>query len=260
MSIRFKRLIAFIIDWNIILFPFVLIFTLLTILLTQLTKITSLIVLALIPIIFLALGAFVFRDVIFKGRSLGKRIFDLYVYDQNTLAHASKRQCFMRNIFFFLYFFDGIILLATGKTIGDRVAATVVLTKADIDLRNNEIVEPKSAKNNVKKIILIIATIVICLATFIGLIMVALNSEKDTEEYKVAYNYFIESQTFKDLNVDESKIRFNQYSVSTHKSKDGNITTQTAKIGFMVNFKSFEVVCHKENGIWQVCDDCTVFK
>ena len=62
--------------------------------------------------IILAFVAFVLRDVIFKGRSIGKRIFGLYVLDKNTNEPASIKQRIIRNLFFFIYPVDGIILLA----------------------------------------------------------------------------------------------------------------------------------------------------
>ena len=35
--------------------------------------------------------------------------------------------------------------------------------------------------------------------------------------------------------------------------------SKTASIGFVVRYKSFEVVCHYEDSIWQVCEECTGF-
>ena len=262
MSVRFKRLIAFVIDWNITLFPFVLIFSFLTTFLRKESAINPLIALFCFFAIISAFGAFVLRDVIFKGRSLGKRIFGLYVYDKNSLGQANVIQRCLRNIFFFLYFIDGILLLVTGQTIGDRVAGTLVASKQGFELYANEIQDraspPKQKK--AKKVVLVIAIIVACLAIFVGLIQFVLNAQKDTEEYKVAYSYFVESHAFKELNVDESKIRFNQYSSYTYISNDNSSVSQTVKIGFIVKFKSFEVVCHKENDIWQVCNECTLFE
>lgn len=262
MSVKFKRLIAFVIDWNITLFPFVFIFSFLTTFLRKESAINQFIVLLCFFAVILAFGAFILRDVVFKGRSLGKRIFGLYVYDKKSFGKANAKQRCLRNIFFFLYFIDGILLLATGQTIGDRVAGTLVTSKQGFESYTNEIQDgffaPKQKK--VKKIVLVISIIIACLAIFVGLIQIVLNTQKDTEEYKVAYSYFVESQAFKKLNVDESKIRFNQYSSHTYTSNDNNSVSQTVKIGFIVNFKSFEVVCHKENDIWQVCNKCTIFE
>ena len=262
MSVKFKRFIAFVIDWNITLFPFVFISSFLTTFLRKESIINPFIVLFCFFAIVFAFGAFVLRDVIFKGRSLGKRIFGLYVYDKNSLEQASAKQRFLRNVFFFLYFIDGILLLVTGQTIGDRVAGTLVTSKQGFETYTNAIQDsvPAPKQKKVKKVVLVIAIIIACSAIFAGLIQIVLNAQKDTEEYKVAYSYFVESQAFKKLNVDESKIRFNQYSSQTYTSNDNNSVSQTVKIGFVVNFKSFEVVCHKENDIWQVCNECTLFE
>ena len=261
MSVKFKRLLAFVIDWNITLFPFVVTFSFLTTFLRKESAVNPLVLLLCFFAIILAFVAFVLRDVIFKGRSLGKRIFGLYVYDKNSLGQASAKQRFLRNVFFFLYFIDGILLLVTGQTIGDRVAGTLVTSKQGFETYTNAIQDsaPAAKQKKVKKVVLVIATIIACLAIFVGLIQIVLNAQKDTEEYKVAYSYFVESQAFKKLNVDESKIRFNQYSSQTYTSNDNNSVSQTVKIGFIVNFKSFEVVCHKENDMWQVCNECTLF-
>ncbi len=72
---------------------------------------------------------FVFRDVIFKGRSIGKRIFGLYVLDKNTNESASIKQRIIRNLFFFIYPVDGIIMIATKESIGDKICNTVVVKK-----------------------------------------------------------------------------------------------------------------------------------
>lgn len=262
MGVKLKRLIAFVIDWNITLLPFVFIFSLLTTFLRKESAVNPYVFLLCFLAIVFAFGAFVLRDVIFKGRSLGKRIFGLYIYEKSSLKQASLKQCFLRNLFFFLYFIDGILLLVTGQTIGDRVAGTLVTSKQGFEAHINEMKDstPALKQNNVKKVVLVIAIIIACLTILMGLIQIVLNAQKDTEEYKVAYSYFVESHAFKELNVDESKIRFNQYSAHTYTSSDNSSASQTVKIGFLVNFKAFEVVCHKENGVWQVCDECTRFE
>lgn len=262
MSVRFKRLIAFAIDWNITLFPFVVICSVLTTFLRPESAINPLIFLLCFLAVILAFGAFILRDVIFKGRSLGKRIFGLYIYEKISLKQASSRQRFLRNIFFFLFFIDGILLLITGQTIGDRVAGTLVTSQEGLGAYMQEIQSntPAPKQKKIIKVVLVIVIIIACLAIFAGIIQLVLNSQKDTEEYKIAYSYFVESHTFQDLDVDESEIRFIQYSSHTYTSPDNNSVSQTVKIGFVVNFKTFEVVCHKENDMWQVCDECTLFK
>ena len=262
MSIKFKRMFAFIIDWNIFVFPIVCAFQISMNYFLKSTKVHP-----LVPFLgaFAILGtfaAFVLRDVIFKGRSLGKRLFGLYVYDKGSLEQASLKQRFLKNIFFFIYPIDGIVLLATGETIGDSVANTIVTTKQNLEARvcETQVNMLASKPKKAKRIIAIVVIVIAVLIAFIGMIQVVLNTQKDSEEYKVAYSYFVESETFKKLNVDESKIRFNQYSLNTYKTANSSSVSQTVRIGFMVKFEFFEVVCHKENGVWQVCDECTLFE
>lgn len=123
---------------------------------------------------------------------------------------------------------------------------------------------PIEQKNNTDKktvmiIITVIAAILVCVIAFIGFIQFILNAQKDTEEYKVAYNYLINSESFKKTGADESDIRLNQYSSKINSSICSDSTSRTVEIGFIVKMKSFVIVCHQEDGVWQVCDDCTKF-
>lgn len=86
------------------------------------------------PILFLMLLAmlsfpacFIFRELIFGGRSLGKRITKLEILDQATGKPASKKQRIIRSLFFFLSYIDGVAVLVSGLSVGDRVAHTVVV-------------------------------------------------------------------------------------------------------------------------------------
>ncbi len=256
MSISFKRIFAFLIDWVTILFPFVIIILVLSKFLVTNNKPNPIMVYLSFFIIIAALVAFVLRDVIFKGRSLGKRIFELNIYDQRTRMPASVKQRIKRNIFIMIYPIDGIVLLATGTSIGDRVANTVVAS------RNSFLNQPNliTKKQRIRNIILIVAVFVCFALVLAGIIKSVLNAKKDTPEYKAAYSYFVASNTFKELNIAESEIQFNTYSLQTQSSKNNNSVKKTVRIGFSVNFKSFEVICHEEDGQWKVCDECTEFE
>ncbi len=260
MADRFKRIGAFLVDWIITLFPF---FTAAGLIVYfNREAINSaiaviVIVLAITPFILFAL-----RDVIFKGRSFGKRMFKLYVLDKNSLEKASAKQCFIRDLFFFIYFIDGIILLASGSSIGDNLAGTTVLSKKTLE--NDNHTEPAKSqtakkKSNAKTAIAIVAILAVCGIGFLGFIFGILNMQKDSEEYKLAYNYLVTSDEFKEMNVDESKVWMNRYSSSTYSSIHSDDVTQTVEIGFFVNFKPFTVVCEKQDGEWQICEEQTNF-
>lgn len=254
MSDRIKRIVAFIIDWNVALLPVVMA----AVFIMSIAEQNPGVVLLLFPLILAALAVFVLRDVIFRGRSLGKRALGLYVYDRKTLTRAGTRQRAVRNLFFFLYFFDGIILLASGQTIGDRIAGTVVLSQKD------PVSLPPANAPSVRKpwkiVAAVIAAVIIWIGAIFGIVLAALNGQKDSEEYQLAYQYLVSSDAFDELNADESDIIMNQYSARTTYSPDGQSASRTVQIGFLVNFQSFEVVCHQEDGVWQVCEECTLFE
>lgn len=267
MSVCFKRIIAFLIDWNIIMAAasFVIFFVILIASTLPSTSVIS--ILLFIFLFFLILAPFVLfvlRDVVFKGHSLGKRIFKLKVYDKDTLQPANQKQLFLRNIFFFICQIDAIILLVTKSSLGDTVAKTIVLPEQELEAYKLQLNEtsctdaPIKKKKQLKQILTICAIIIACIIAFIGFIQIVLNISKNSEEYKVAYSYFIESETFKQLGADESEIRFNQHSI--HSETSNGKTVSSAKLGFTVKHKTFTVICHKENNTWVVCKHCTNFE
>lgn len=263
MGIRIKRILALVIDWNICFFPLVFLAPLVYSLIGQQSTIA---ILSSFLIMISPFALVVLRDVIIKGCSLGKRIMCLRVYDKETMRQASRKQCFLRNIFLFIYPIDGIILLATGYSVGDRAAGTVVgyrdVTKNKLpkDIRDSKNTAPVPKEKKRKTAVKVVAIVICGMIAFVGLIQLALVAAKDSEEYKIAYQYLLTSDAYRTLHVDESKIRMNQYLLSFCSSDDGERTSQTVEIGFLVDFRRFTVVCHKENGLWQVCEECTLFE
>lgn len=72
---------------------------------------------------------FVVRDVLFKGRSVAKRIFKLRVIDNETNELPKKQKLIIRNLFFFIYPIEAILLIATNKSIGDMATNTTVVNR-----------------------------------------------------------------------------------------------------------------------------------
>ena len=129
-----------------------------------------------------------------------------------------------------------------------------------VDTGAYEIQKPGTAKKDTKAfriILLAVSLVLLMILAFLGLIQFVLHLQKDTVEYKTAYQYFVSSDAFAALEADEADIRMNSFSSNTTIS--GGITEKTVTIGFAVKFRFFEVTCHQENGIWQVCDECTDF-
>lgn len=125
MGVRFKRIFAFWLDWVIAFLPGLIVTYCLRFAPNEATSVYLAIVCLLL---FVALLAIAFRDVIFGSRSLGKRLMGLHVIDKSTFQVASKKQRMLRGLLFFIYEIDGIILLVTGETLGDRLANTAVIS------------------------------------------------------------------------------------------------------------------------------------
>lgn len=90
-NVRVRRIIAWIIDWNLSGLPCLLYTTIFMDMFKQPSFQNIGYILIFMLLVFLYPITFVFRDVIFKGRSIGKRIFRLYVLDKNTNEPASVK-------------------------------------------------------------------------------------------------------------------------------------------------------------------------
>lgn len=204
---------------------------------------------------------FVFRDLIFKGGSPGKRVFGLTIIDRNSGEAPSKKQLLVRNVFFFLYSIDAIIVLIRGISIGDSVSQTLVVYKNDLEDKDNfshdmnNINRYSSVKKEKKRIsIFLIASLIvfIIITVFTGSMVFGLEK---SEPYQVAYNYLIESESFKRLNVDVDRVKWTSISAVGIAVKG-----ETNEVTFQVEGRTFKVTSHKENEKWIVCEDCTRFR
>ncbi len=74
---------------------------------------------------------FVLRDVIFKGRSIAKRMLGLRIVDVQTNASPVASKLILRNLFFVLYPIDAIMLLTSNQTLGDMVTKTSIVTSRE---------------------------------------------------------------------------------------------------------------------------------
>lgn len=257
--LHLKRFIAHIIDWNLALFPSVLI---LGVVLEYLEKTSRALPVISLLLVLAGPALFVLRDLLFGGRSPGKRLMRLQVHDCGGENPPTATQLLQRNLFFFLDFVNFILLIITGKTIGDRVSQTVVLDEKTREILRERALPPESPRPRrpgFRRILLIVAAALLALAAFLGFVQAVLNAQKDTEQYKIAYDYLISSETFRTGGAAESDIRLNRYSISTS-GLPGSADSGTAEIGFMIGRRSYDVVCHLEDGVWRVCRDCTPFE
>ena len=123
---KLKRILVWIIDWNISGLPALLyVFIFRKVVETQGINAIGALLFVFFVLSFPAI--FVFRDVIFKGQSIAKRIFKLRVIDNETNELPSNRKLIIRNLFFFLYPVEFIMLLASDKSLGDMVTNTTIV-------------------------------------------------------------------------------------------------------------------------------------
>ncbi|MEE0265858.1 MAG: hypothetical protein UD936_09560, partial [Acutalibacteraceae bacterium] len=61
-----------------------------------------------------------------------------------------------------------------------------------------------------------------CTVAIFGIVFTALDEVKDSEEYKLAYSYVVESDLFDRLDVDESEIRLNGFSTTVSGTSHGD--------------------------------------
>ena len=123
---KLKRILAWIIDWNISGIP-ALLYALIFRKIAETQSITAIGALLFVFFVLSFPAIFVFRDVIFKGQSIAKRIFKLRVIDIETNELPSNRKLIIRNLFFFLYPIEFIMLLASNKSLGDMVTNTTIV-------------------------------------------------------------------------------------------------------------------------------------
>ena len=284
MNVRLKRLLAFIIDWYLIWLPVFLMCMAMGLSTKELMELPWWFVFVMFSLVMLAFGVMVLRDWLLRGRSLGKRIFKLYVYNSQTVERAALNRCALRNIFFFLYPIDGVFLLTTGRTIGDRVANTIVLAEKDVQAYKEKQSARKPKKSKKQKILLICGIVIAVYIVFLGSLQIVLTTKKNDPAYQAAYQYMVESDAFHKLNKEESRIRLKHYykqglAETPHGTFDIKVSIgingefrgdkdcvyieefrQVTQFSFGIGLRTFRVVCHNEAGKWQVCSVCTQFR
>ena len=129
-NVTLRRLIAFAIDWSVILVVCVALFVTgprvdAELLLRPSIKMFSAygVILGVFGFVLLPL----FKDCLFKGASLGKLICGLKVYDSRTQTDAKISSLIIRNVTFYIPIVELIVLLCNeGKTLGDMLSSSYV--------------------------------------------------------------------------------------------------------------------------------------
>ena len=196
-------------------------------------------------VVFGGFAAFLCRDYLLGGRSIGKRIFGLSVVDSTTGEPVTGGRLVLRNLFLFLYPVDGGFLLFSGRSLGERTTTTRV-----IRARNRCEVRAKP--------FLIVGGIVMAIAlAFGGLIFGVLKLTQGSESYVVCYDYLVQSDAFAAQGADPDNIGMTGFSQKTTVQAGTPVTIATYT--FNVDGVTYTVTCHPSDGTWAVCDECTDF-
>lgn len=124
-SVKTKRILAFVVDWCIV-------FAICAGIITWGADSGKVNTFSLILAIILYIALPIFRDLLFKNRSLGKLFIGLEVID----GEGNKPEIvpmIMRNIFALFPWVDFVLLVATDDgTLGDRISKTYVIKRTRI--------------------------------------------------------------------------------------------------------------------------------
>ena len=247
---RFRRLVAGAIDWNVSWLPAFLICMLLLPLVTD----GKLPIPVLIPFILSFPVLFLFRERLFKGRSLGNRLMKLIVLDRRSLQPLPQSALKTRNMMFlFLNGLEILLLLTTGATLGDRAVAAVVVHQDEIPTE-----PPQRVPANTRTILITVLAVMAGITLFVGVIFLSLETVKDEPHYALAYDYLLESEAFVRLDAEADDVRLTGYSRNT--TTRNGVTETEASFTFLVKGRQLVVICHPDGESWYVCKECTQFR
>lgn len=210
-------------------------------------------------------------DFLWMGRSLGKRIMGLVIVDKKTAKKASKLQTVIHNMFAALQVLDLIVLLFSGRTVGDYIAHTLVLRKKDLDTAPTERDEKEIVnqmenyvKDEYKRVFRDIFFVIIsCIMIAVLVVLQYYSSDalcemlSETKQGETAYEYLINSEDFKASACSEDEIILVDYMYSTL-YENGKFVDYVI-ITYQMRWWERDVVCHENENGWYVCTQCTEF-
>ena len=235
---RFRRLLAWWLDWiACLLIPYGYLF------LARLLGFTPRF--SLVPAVIGCFAAFLCRDYLLGGRSIGKRILGLTVVDRQTGEAITDAKLVLRNLFLFSYPVDGGFLLFSGRSLGERASDTAV-----IRARNR-------CPLRAKPFVIVTAIVLAISLPFCGLMYFVMNMLQETESYRISYAYLVESEAFAAQGAGESGITMTGFSQRTELLPQGPETVCTYT--FQVDGTTYTVTSHPSGETWAVCEECTEF-
>lgn len=249
---RGARILAWLIDLVVFLPPAVLL-----IMIAQLPFWGSLSMLLIIIASVAHSVFFLMRDYLFYGSSIGKRLFRLRVVDTDTLDEPSPKQLIVKNLFQFLGFFDGLFLLISGWSLGERSTNTAVVHNSKLPQSD---ADRKSVQLKGKRIIVVAITVLCISILMFSVMMVALNDAKKQPNYQVAYAYLLNSKAYAETRSEQADIVLVGYRSGITDANECDSTFNVESFTFMVSGRQFEVVLHENGGAWCICLECTHFQ
>ena len=195
----------------------------------------------------IALILMLFRDLIFNGRSPGKRITRLDVVNASDGSRPKWYNLLLRNLPFFIYFIDFFVLIKNGCSLGDMMTDTFTppyVNRTDTSpVRSytsgalaQSYVAPQKKK---PKIIIIVVCVILGVALlFTCIFTLGFNSAKQTPGYSLSIKYLIESDEMSQFDLQESDFTLHSY------SSRGQYKTY----GFWVKGQDIYVTVRTENG------------
>ena len=177
--------------------------------------------------------AFALRDAVWGGTSLGKRIFGLCVVDKVNATKPVVWQRVVRSLSqLFISGLDTIVVLISGRGIGDYVAGTAVVSRKDYKKKlaeKNPLDHPVKVRKNrtgltAFLVIVAVAAVTALIAGAVYFSMVMLENEKQTEEYLYAYDALVVSDEFAETGADSSELIFTYFNRYTTLEDGGSVT------------------------------------
>ncbi|MBO5867443.1 MAG: RDD family protein, partial [Oscillospiraceae bacterium] len=244
-SNRTRRILAFFLDYLLFYLPCTLVVAIL--------KLPVWYYFALSVAVVAAIGfwvAFIMRDYLLGGRSIGKQLFKLKVVDADTQAEPTAKQLIVKNLFLFLNLLDALFLLFSGRSLGERASRTLVLHEQQLHC-DDTIPDYEKTSPPAKKRIAVLAKTVLCIAIpFFLIATFSLGAAKKQESYQTAYAYLVNSDTFAEMQVDESEIALTGYSSTTQLVNEDDSESVKVAFTFLVQGKAYQIVCHQDGDVW----------
>ena len=129
---------------------------------------------------------------------------------------------------------------------------------SDLSVAEQKPVQKK--KLSVKKMVALFVTLgvlslLLFLGAIVGLVVSMLNAEKDTEQYRFAEGYLLQSQEFKALGAEDDALQLVGFSSGTVNARGERVQYAVYRFVVKGEDRDFEIFVVKgESGEWRVAD------